>query len=329
MAKYDLLGDYLKSQKRKVLRLSFKEIEKIIGQSLPRSADTPQFWANVERHSPSRRHQWMHAGYSAFYEPTSGAVRFERTSGVGSSDTARSGNAWSAIELRSCVVAYRRLLDAEEEGVALSKAKVRRKTLGAGLVGRTAGAYEYRMQNISAVLNELGLPTLVGYKPLGNVGSSKDTLIALIREVWKESDEATMPTDDFALFESRAARLAGKYAEGNFPPPKGQRNVLVSSREARQFVRDPKVAGWVRSNAEGRCEACCSPAPFKCDNGIPFLEVHHLRPLSEGGPDTPDNAIAICPNCHRQLHYGLGREEIRESLIGRVDRLREHPKKKV
>ncbi len=28
-------------------------------------------------------------------------------------------------------------------------------------------------------------------------------------------------------------------------------------------------------------------------------------PLSEGGEDTVENAMAVCPNCHMELHYGL------------------------
>ncbi|MFM0350878.1 HNH endonuclease [Paraburkholderia sp. RL17-347-BIC-D] len=27
-------------------------------------------------------------------------------------------------------------------------------------------------------------------------------------------------------------------------------------------------------------------------------------PLAQGGPDTVANAIALCPNCHRERHYG-------------------------
>jgi len=34
------------------------------------------------------------------------------------------------------------------------------------------------------------------------------------------------------------------------------------------------------------------------------LEVHHKVPLAEGGDDTVENAIALCPNCHRHAHYG-------------------------
>jgi hypothetical protein len=29
-----------------------------------------------------------------------------------------------------------------------------------------------------------------------------------------------------------------------------------------------------------------------------FVEVHHIQPESEGGPDTLDNAAALCASCH-------------------------------
>lgn len=45
-------------------------------------------------------------------------------------------------------------------------------------------------------------------------------------------------------------------------------------------------------------------APFlrKKDNS-PYLEVHHIITLANGVDDTVENAIAVCPNCHRELHF--------------------------
>lgn len=40
-------------------------------------------------------------------------------------------------------------------------------------------------------------------------------------------------------------------------------------------------------------------------NGEPYLEVHHVIPLSQNGEDTLENAEALCPNCHREKHYGI------------------------
>lgn len=39
-------------------------------------------------------------------------------------------------------------------------------------------------------------------------------------------------------------------------------------------------------------------------NESPYLEVHHKVPLALGGDDTVANATALCPNCHRQNHFG-------------------------
>lgn len=71
------------------------------------------------------------------------------------------------------------------------------------------------------------------------------------------------------------------------------------------FRRNPDVVAEVLYRAQGRCEECKHEAPFmRASDGTPYLEVHHIDPLSEGGDDSVENAIALCPNCHRQAHYG-------------------------
>jgi 5-methylcytosine-specific restriction protein A len=61
----------------------------------------------------------------------------------------------------------------------------------------------------------------------------------------------------------------------------------------------------VLKRANGICENCHNPAPFirKKDNS-PYLEVHHKIHLSNKGEDSVENAIAVCPNCQRELHFG-------------------------
>lgn len=73
---------------------------------------------------------------------------------------------------------------------------------------------------------------------------------------------------------------------------------------AEVFVRSPDVVAEVLLRANGRCEICHNEAPFLRRNGTPYLEVHHVVQLANGGDDTPENAVAACPNCHRQAHYG-------------------------
>lgn len=42
-------------------------------------------------------------------------------------------------------------------------------------------------------------------------------------------------------------------------------------------------------------------------------EIHHITPTSEGGTDSPDNIILLCPNHHKQADLGLiPRDELRK-----------------
>jgi 5-methylcytosine-specific restriction protein A len=71
------------------------------------------------------------------------------------------------------------------------------------------------------------------------------------------------------------------------------------------FRRNPDVVAEVLLRASGICEACGKKAPFaRAKDGSPYLEIHHKVQLSKGGDDTVANAMALCPNCHREKHFG-------------------------
>jgi len=70
------------------------------------------------------------------------------------------------------------------------------------------------------------------------------------------------------------------------------------------FLRDVGVVEAARQRASGRCEHCRKPAPFLTAAGLPYLEVHHVVPLSMDGEDSLKNVTALCPNCHRMAHFG-------------------------
>lgn len=100
-----------------------------------------------------------------------------------------------------------------------------------------------------------------------------------------------------SLRDSQSARLKRLKSA-----PKMPTKVLVT---AHAFVRNPDVVAEVLARANGQCEHCHKPAPFvRKRDGLPYLEVHHVHQLSKGGADTVENAKALCPNCHRFLHYG-------------------------
>lgn len=71
------------------------------------------------------------------------------------------------------------------------------------------------------------------------------------------------------------------------------------------YDRNPNIIAEVLIRASGNCEECLQPAPFmRASDGTPYLEVHHVIPLAQGGEDSLENVVAICPNCHRKAHYG-------------------------
>ncbi len=100
-------------------------------------------------------------------------------------------------------------------------------------------------------------------------------------------------------------------------------NSSVPARERRSIVhiRSESVKVYVLRRADGVCECCGKPAPFKRRDGRPYLEPHHLRRVADGGPDDPRWVAAICPNCHREIHHGENGEKLNESLGKRLAEL--------
>lgn len=88
-----------------------------------------------------------------------------------------------------------------------------------------------------------------------------------------------------------------------------------------EFQRALSVKAWVNQNANGICEGCGDAAPFVLDDGTPFLEVHHVRHLADGGSDRITNAVALCPNCHRRAHLANDRKQFSAQLYDKVQRL--------
>lgn len=103
--------------------------------------------------------------------------------------------------------------------------------------------------------------------------------------------------------------------------PVGQTRPKKFLSSVEQYTRDAAVVAYVLNVAAGICECCNKPAPFIKSNGESYLEVHHVKPLAMGGSDTIENTVAVCPNCHRELHYGLRSKELVGKIYSRLDRL--------
>ena len=108
----------------------------------------------------------------------------------------------------------------------------------------------------------------------------------------------------------------------NNQPPKGVKQPARTEQIITSIDRDPAIITYIKRNANGKCELCKQPAPFKDTYGNPFLEIHHVKHLADDGSDTPDNTVAICPNCHRALHYAHDKDKLKQKLYDTIKRLK-------
>lgn len=110
-------------------------------------------------------------------------------------------------------------------------------------------------------------------------------------------------TNKLTLAELRELALEGA-SEGS----------VTEEKVANVQVRAEAVRRYALKRANGTCEGCQSAAPFRTKSG-PYLEVHHVFRLADGGPDHPAKVIALCPNCHRRAHYASDGESFNQQLI--------------
>lgn len=224
---------------------------------------------------------------------------------------------WTDEELRAALIAYREIKDADASGRRVSPTSEFRKLKQGPLSARSEGAIGRRMSNISWVFLGEGLPIAARFKgSLGHVGAEvARRILALNAELDGPAEE---PTAKLVELKTRVRRLRGR--RGALPI--GAERPAQSTVATVAYLRDPAVAAHVLDRACGKCEACGSMGPFLAGDGEPFLEVHHVVQLAEGGPDTIDNAIAACPNCHRRLHHSIERAAFRKSVVERCKFLR-------
>jgi len=230
-----------------------------------------------------------------------------------------SNSYWTDEELTSAIQAYLTMLRSELNGEPYSKAEVNRQLREGPLATRTKGSIEFRMQNISAALYELKMPWIAGYLPAKNIGTSvKQKMVELLRANGIAFLEPYIPTADHHELSHKVASLRKQPLAVR---PLGSFQPAMMSAITTSYVRDPAVKAWVLQGAGGKCEGCDAAAPFAGIDGLPYLEVHHVMPLSSHGSDTTTNAVALCPNCHRRCHSSMDRDEFKLSLYQKIPRL--------
>ena len=105
------------------------------------------------------------------------------------------GSRWADAEIQPTVTAYFTMLRSELAGQPYVKAAFNREVQAA--TGRSRGAVEYKFANISAVLRDIGLPYILGYRPRENYQSALraevERFLARDPEIQRLIDEMPVP----------------------------------------------------------------------------------------------------------------------------------------
>jgi hypothetical protein len=134
--------------------------------------------------------------------------------------------AWSREEVEATVADYLHMLTMELTGQQYNKTSHRRKLIRL-LDNRSDGAIEFKHQNISAILIELGCPYISGYKPRGNY---QDLLYEVVSDRIRNSD----------LFDRAALAAVQMPATQHLPDDFS--TVLVDPPKLHHSAREPRGA---------------------------------------------------------------------------------------
>lgn len=100
---------------------------------------------------------------------------------------------------------------------------------------------------------------------------------------------------------------------------------IIRTLTTNRFDKKALFSAYVKKRANGYCDLCGNIAPFTDQEGNPYLEAHHIERLSAGGIDSPDNMVALCPNCHKKIHH-LNLQEDNDTLIAKSKQYRRFDK---
>jgi 5-methylcytosine-specific restriction enzyme A len=129
------------------------------------------------------------------------------------------------------------------------------------------------------------------------------------RGIADDADDNVLPHSPLLAEYERLYRIVERHQAQR----SGARAIRVSSDP----VRSAAARRAVLIRSEGHCEnpRCPGQPSDLTDKGAPILEVDHIHELADGGPDDPEQMVALCPNCHAVKTRGRTREQLREVLL--------------
>lgn len=123
---------------------------------------------------------------------------------------------------------------------------------------------------------------------------------AVMALLGEDLDNLSSPAELSEVTSDKLAAMEEKYLHAN---PE------VKESLSRTVERGP-VGALVKKATGFKCQVCealgCHPVGFLKMNGEPYVEAHHVMPVSkkEIGSLAASNIMTVCANHHRQMHYG-------------------------
>lgn len=131
----------------------------------------------------------------------------------------------------------------------------------------------------------------------------------IVLDAFEDSNLLSEINLDIVNLSQSQPQYKGKKKE-KVPPviKKGQKN----------FIRDRQTAINALSLAKYECEIDNEhPTFIRKNTELKYTEPHHLVPLCysdrfDVSLDVEENIVSLCSNCHNQIHYGKGADELIE-----------------
>ena len=151
-------------------------------------------------------------------------------------------------------------------------------------------------------------PNNEGHSYRLKVGISKEdkTIIDKLRILLKSIEAGKNLSEDFndEVYQNKITWTATKRTKGKVAKKKKK-----SKSQTSKIPRDPRIAKAALIDANYKCQISSKHNTFiSPKTGKNYIEAHHLIPMEyyddfHNCIDVEDNIIALCPNCHREIHY--------------------------
>ena len=119
-----------------------------------------------------------------------------------------------------------------------------------------------------------------------------------------EADAEESGTRKKAPYNAKSGRTEEAIAADLFQDDSSSEDVKKTQKVIEIFERNRKAVRDLKRLYK-TCQVSGDVFVFPKTNGEPYLEVHHLVPLGEGGSDDPANLVVISAHIHRMLHYAV------------------------